>query len=47
LKKSETSATSAITPAIAAPGTPTGLRYGRSMFGSLRRSMMNARHCMK
>ena len=34
-------------PAIAAPQTPTGLRYGRSIFGNLRRSMMNAVHCMK
>ncbi len=28
-------------PAMTAPGTPHLLRYGRSMFGRLRRSMTN------
>ena len=28
-------------PAIAAPATPIGLRYGRSTSGSFRRSRMN------
>ena len=38
---------SAITAAITAPGTPSGLRNGRSMSGSLRRSRMKEMHCME
>ena len=34
-------------PAIAAPQTPTGLLYGRSMSGSFRRSKMKDSICMK
>ena len=31
---------------MTAPGSPQRLLYGRSMFGRLRRSMHERRHCM-
>ena len=38
--------TSATTIVTTAPGTPTGLRYGRTMFGMFLRSTMNDSPCI-
>ena len=37
----------AMTPAMIAPGTPHGLRYGRFAFGYLRRRITNATICSR